>query len=349
MRNLAILASALALTGCANLPFYVQAARGQLDLNKRRVPVAEVIADPATGEKLRRRLEVASMARDFAVSELGLPDNGSYRTYADLERPYVTWNVFAAPEFSVSPKTWCYPVTGCVSYRGYFREHAAVKHAARIASDGLDTYVGGVPAYSTLGRLKDPIVSSMLGSSDNRLVATMFHELAHQQIYVKGDSAFNESFATAVANEGLRRWVLETRQDASVLDDWRKQAARHRDFVALVQETRESLADVYESGIAPEKMRAEKAAMLDQMKRRYEELKSAWSGYSGYDGWFEKGVNNAKLGSVGTYQDWVPAFGVLLEDNDGSLADFYAAVADLGELKRDARDKALRTLVNRSK
>ena len=219
-----------------------------------------------------------------------------------------------------------------------------MKRAARLASDGLDTYVGGVPAYSTLGRLKDPIVSSMLGSSDNRLVATMFHELAHQRLYVKGDSAFNESFATAVANEGLKRWVAETGQQGSVLDEWREQAARHRGFVALVQATRDELAQVYRMKLEPDAMRAEKNAALEVMQVGYRELKASWGGFAGYDAWFSNGVNNAKLGSVGTYQDWVPAFAVLLADSGDDLISFYEQAEVLGRLKYDARVDALRSL-----
>jgi len=347
--NRLLIASALALclSGCANLPFYWQAARGQMDLNKRRVPINEVIADPATDEALRQRLQLAADAQAFAVTELALPDNGSYRSYADLERPYVTWNVFAAPEFSTQAKTWCYPITGCVSYRGYFKEAAARKIAGRYAERGLDTYVGGVSAYSTLGRLKDPVVSSMLGRNDSQLISTIFHELAHQQLYIKGDSAFNESFATAVALEGLRRWVAARNESEQILSAWQQQAARHRDFVSLVQITRDALASIYAQDMSADAMRQAKTDALAEMQRDYAALKVSWNGFDRYDAWFES-VNNAKLGSIGTYHDWVPAFRVLFSDAGGDFSTFYAETARLGALEPLEREAALTRLTERA-
>src|SRR4051812_10885006 len=195
--------SASSLCGC----YLIQAATGQMQIVSKRQPIAEVIRDPATSEKLKARLEYVAAARDFASRELGLPDNESYRSYADLGRPYVVWNVFAAPEFSVEPRQWCFPIAGCVVYRGYFSEAAAQRYARKLRRRGDDVAVGGVAAYSTLGHFKDPVLSTMLGWSDAQLAATLFHELAHQVVYVPGDSQFNESFATVVEEAGLERWL----------------------------------------------------------------------------------------------------------------------------------------------
>ena len=201
-RLLAAAAAIAALQGC----YYAHLAAGQMEMNRKREPIAEVIARPGTDESLKRRLELASRARDFAMSDLGLPDNGSYRTFADLGRRYATWNVFAAEEFSVEPKRWCFPVAGCVSYRGYFDEKRAARESAKLAERGYDVHVGPSVAYSTLGHLRDPVLNTMLGYGDIELAAFIFHELAHQAVYAPGDSDFNEAFATVVEVEGLRRW-----------------------------------------------------------------------------------------------------------------------------------------------
>ena len=212
-RLLTIAGAVLPLSGC----YLLQAAGGQMEISAKREPIAEVIADAATPPQLRARLEYVANARDFASRELGLPDNESYRSYADLDRPYVVWNVFAAPEFSVEPRRWCFPIAGCVVYRGYFSEEAAQHYASRLRRRGDDAAVGGVAAYSTLGHFKDPVLSTMLGWSDAQLAATLFHELAHQVVYVPGDSEFNESFATVVEEAGLERWLTERRRSQELV------------------------------------------------------------------------------------------------------------------------------------
>ena len=217
------------LSGC----YLMQAAGGQMEIASKREPISAVLKDPATPETLRTRLEYVAAARDFASRELGLPDNASYRSYADVGRPYVVWNVFATAEFSVEPRRWCFPISGCVVYRGYFNEARAQRYARRMRGQGADATVGGVAAYSTLGHFEDPVLNTMMGWSDAQLAATLFHELAHQVVYVPGDSEFNEAFATAVEEAGLERW-LSVNGKSQELQAWRIQRRRGQEFIQLL-------------------------------------------------------------------------------------------------------------------
>ncbi|MFK8014243.1 MAG: aminopeptidase [Gammaproteobacteria bacterium] len=319
------------LNGCARTAYYLQAARGQLELVTQRVPIDEALADPELSADVRQRLELAFDAREFAASALALPDNKSYRTYVQLDRRYVLWNVVAAPEFSVEPKIWCFPIAGCVSYRGYFREASARKEALALQEEGLDAFFGGVGAYSTLGRLADPILSSMLTGSELSIVGVMFHELAHQVLYRPSDSAFNESFASFVEREGLRRYLAARDRDGDY-DSFVAGLARREEFATLVSSARKTLAEVYAQPLDEQAMREAKALAIDQLRADYAELKEAqWGGYAGYDGWFSRDLNNAHIASVSTYNQWVGAFGVWLDDLDGDLPSFYVAVEELAE------------------
>ncbi len=303
-RAAACCALVLLCSGCSNLGFYWQAARGQLDLMSRRVPVEEVLADESVSEELRDSLRVAFEARRFASSELSLPDNDSYRTYAELERSHVVWNVFAAPEFSVQPKTWCFPFAGCVAYRGYFREENAIREADKLRREGYDTYYGGVAAYSTLGRFADPIMSTMLQRDRVRTVALIFHELAHQQVYRPSDSAFSESFASFVEREGVRRW-LDAQARGDEFDRYLRSLRYQREFSELVVTARERLAGIYASEVADAVKRERKAAALVRLRDDYAQVKRRWGGYAGYDSWFSRDLNNAHLATVSTYHRWV--------------------------------------------
>ncbi|MEQ9563317.1 MAG: aminopeptidase, partial [Woeseiaceae bacterium] len=260
LRIAALLVSVLMLEGC----YYFQAARGQMDLLRRRQPIDELIADNSIPQELRERLVLVNDARQFAVDELNLPDNDSYRSYADLERDFVVWNVVAAPEFSLEPKQWCYPVAGCVAYRGYFAEEAARKLASKLESQGFDVMVGGVPAYSTLRRFADPVLNTMMRWSDDDLVATLFHELAHQVVYVKDDSQFNESFATTVAQTGLERW-REHRGEDGLPENWQERRRVSAELVTLAISTREKLETLYDSGMDESMMRERKHAILQEL------------------------------------------------------------------------------------
>src|SRR3984885_13581973 len=254
---------ALCLGGCGT-PYLMQAASGEGHVMHAREPIAQVIADPKTPAPLRARLTLVSEAREFATRELALPDNQSYRTYADIGRDYVVWNVVATPEFSVVPRHWCFPVAGCVSYRGYFHESAARKFAAEMAGEGFDVAIDPVPAYSTLGKFADPVLSSMLRYGDDELVATIFHELAHQLLYVKDDSAFNEAFATTVEDAGLERWIAH-QGGGMRIREYRDEQVREAAAVKLLSATRSRLAQLYASGVPVAVMRERKRELLAEL------------------------------------------------------------------------------------
>src|ERR1700753_2157528 len=260
LRVLLVITLLATLPGCGTM-YLAQAAGGQIHVLEARRSIDKVVADPATPAPLRNRLTDVRAARDFAVSELHLPDNRSYRTYADIKRPYVVWNVVATPEFSVEPKHWCFPIAGCVAYRGYFKEKSARKFAGQLASQGFDVTVGGVPAYSTLGKFADPVLSSMMRYGDSELVAIIFHELAHQLLYVKNDSEFNEAFATAVEDEGLKRW-LQSQGHPDLMKEFLEDNADENAFIDLFAQTRERLKKLYASGLSPDELRPQKAAVF---------------------------------------------------------------------------------------
>ena len=346
-----MLAPALAFAGAAALggcgaEYYWQGAAGQLDLIARARPVDEVIA-ATTDDRLKDRLERATAIRRFASERLGLPDNASYRRYADLGRPYVVWNVIAAPELSLAPREWCFPVAGCVSYRGYFREEDARAEAARLAAAGDDVHVSGVPAYSTLGWFDDPLLSSFVGYPDVELARLVFHELAHQRAYVRDDTAFNESFATAVEDAGLERWIASRPPaEAARLASERDRHDRLRaEFRRLVVQTRGALERLYASTADDAAKRRGKAAALAAMREGYERAKAGEPGLAGYERWFAgpggSGPNNASLASVALYEDLVPGFRALLARERGDLGAFYRRVEALAALPRDERRRAL--------
>ena len=316
------------LSGC----YLLQAARGQLDVNARRVPVALVLARPDTPPDVARRLALALRIRDYASRELALPENGSYRSYADLGRPYVVWNVYAAPAFSVEPRTWCFPVAGCVAYRGYFAEASARAFARSLEAHGDDVAVGGVPAYSTLGHFADPLLNTMFAWDDDEIASLVFHELAHQVVYAPDDTAFNEGFAMVVEEEGLRRWlVADGRPEALAMHE--RRIAAERALAARVGETRERLRALYASGQSSAALRAGKQREFAALR---EDLQARWPGAS----LLESPLNNAALLEVATYGDCVPAFAARLAALDGDLPRFYAAMRALASAIAAARRRA---------
>ncbi len=334
-------ATACAFLGGCGTTYLMQAATGQLHVMRARVPIDKVVADPGTPDPVRRRLERVKAARDFASRELGLPDNDSYRTYADIGRPYVVWNVVATPEFSVTPEHWCFPVAGCVAYRGYFHERGAREFAYALVAKGFDVSVGGVPAYSTLGRFADPVLSSMLRYGDDDLAATIFHELAHQLIYVRDDSSFNEAFATTVEDAGLERWIAH-QGGGMRIRGYRDERAREAASVQLLADTRARLARLYASGAPVDVMRARKQRVLADLERRIRALEHREGvTYPLYDAWIAQGLNNAQLASIATYYDCVPGFRRMLAEQDNDLPRFYAAVRELSKLPRARRHAQL--------
>lgn len=352
MRKLLRAAPLLAamLAGCASPGYYLQAIGGQVQILRASRPIAEAEADPALPQTVRDRLALAARIRDFASRELGLPDNGSYRKYADLHRPYVAWNVFATEPLSIEPKRWCFPIAGCVGYRGYFSEAAAKDFAASLRAKHYDVFVGGVPAYSTLGWFDDPILNTFIHYPDVELARLIFHELAHQLLYVSGDTTFNESFAVSVEEAGVTRWI-EAHGTPAQREDFARRDARRRDFHALIKAARSRLKAIYAGpGSEAEKL-AEKARALADLQADYRSLRDGrWGGYSGYDRWFAGGVNNAMLASVGLYLDDVPAFQAILAQHGGDLPRYYDAVRKISRLPADERrarlDAALAALGN---
>ncbi|WP_243041705.1 aminopeptidase [Dyella sedimenti] len=326
------------LSGCSTVGYYAHVAHGQGELVWRRRPVDAVIADPATAPELRRRLELARQARRFAVTTLGLPDNRSYTGYVQLDRPYVAWNVFATPPYSVAPVTHCFPFAGCVAYRGYFAEARADAEAARLKAEGDDVYVGGVPAYSTLGWFADPILSSMMRWDDDELVGTIFHELAHQLIYVKDDSAFNESFASFVQEQGLRAW----RQARGLPPPDARAEAMDDGFTQLVLDLRDRLKALYASGADEAAMAAGKQREIAGFRARYAQWRDReWPGDHRYDAWVAAPINNARLLPFGLYDHWTPAFAALFRQSEGQWPAFYAAVRQWARLPPAQRDRVL--------
>jgi predicted aminopeptidase len=345
-RLFCIAALGVLLGGCANLTYYAQAVIGHAEVMSAARPISELIADPATAPPLRAQLEQVSAARDFASRELSLPDNGSYRSYADIGRPYVVWNVFAAPEFSLEPVRWCMLIVGCVSYRGYYDEGKAQRYADELRTKGLDTYVGGVTAYSTLGHFNDPVLGTFLRFGEDEAARVIFHELAHQVVFVAGDTAFNESFAVTVEDEGMRRW-LAARGNSQRLVEFAARQGRRAQFHRLIADCRERLRRIYASAQPADEMRRAKAEAFAQMRRDYQALKQQWGGYEGYDRWFAQPMNNALLASVALYTEWVPAFRVLLEQRHGDLAAIYRRVGELAKLPKEQRAAALDALAPR--
>ena len=331
----------LLLNGCASLDYYAQLGRGQLALLAAREPVEALLASPATDPELKRRLALAQQARDFASSRLGLPDNRSYRLYADLQRPYVVWNVFATPELSLAPLTHCFPIAGCVAYRGYYQQGRARGAAALLQAEGMDTYVAGIEAYSTLGWFADPLLNTMLRWGDERLAVVIFHELAHQQLYVADDTAFNESFASFVEREGARQWHAARGLAPLAADDERQR----RQFTELILASRARLETLYGSPLDDAQKRVAKAAEFARLRAQYRALRDGpWQGDGRYDAWIAAPLNNARLLPFGLYDQWVEAFAALFAQVDGDWPDFYRRAAELGELAPAARTRALQVL-----
>jgi predicted aminopeptidase len=344
----AIVAAAVAvLGGCASYSdgpgYYWQTVVGHLDVVRRARPVDAVLNDPSTDPALRARLERAREIRAFASRELGLPANGSYTSYTDVGRPFVLWNVFATPELSLRLERWCFPVAGCVAYRGYYDRDAAERFAQGLRARGLEAHVGGVPAYSTLGWFDDPLLSTFIQYPEGELARLIFHELAHQLLYVSGDTPFNESFATAVEEAGVERW-LAARADPALERAYREGAMRRREFVALLRRHKDRLNEVFQGSGDDDAKRAGKRRVLDSLQDEYRQLKASWGGFAGYDRFFARPPSNPQLAAVGAYNDLLPAFRTLLAQESGDLKRFYARVRELAALDKPARDERLRAL-----
>ena len=349
-RSLLPLLLAALLAGCADTRYFYQSVSGHLQLMQASRPVADWLADSAASPELKARLALAQQMRAFAVAELGLPDNPSYQRYADLQRRAVVWNVVAAPEFSLTLKTWCFPVTGCVGYRGYFNEAEARSEAAALQQTGLEVSVYGVPAYSTLGWLNwaggDPLLNTFIAYPEGELARLIFHELAHQVLYVPDDTRFNESFATAVERLGAQRWLAQRGSDQARRED-AELAQRRRQFRALTLATRSRLTEIYRSNQAPapdgKGLFAMKNEAMRDFRDAYAELRRSWGGYAGYDAWVA-GANNAAFGAQAAYDELVPAFEALFAREGQRWPQFYEAVRRLAALPAPERARALQEL-----
>lgn len=342
------LAAAAVLQGCSTLGYLTQAAAGQASLMGQARPIDEWVERADVNPKLKRRLAMAQKIRRFAIDELGLPENESYTSYAELRRPYVLWNVVAAPELSLKAKTWCFPIAGCVSYRGYYDEAEAKRAAGELRAAGYDVEVGGVAAYSTLGWFSDPLLSTFIHRSEPDLAGLIFHELAHQVVYAPGDTRFNESFASAVEEAGVERWLARSGVAGEALRAaWVKKSERERQFKALLLGAREDLKTLYASQERRAAKSSGKRERIARLKADYAELKTSWGGFAGYDRWFESEPSNASLASVGAYHDHVAAFRELMAQSQGMPA-FYKAAKALADLPERARSTRLERLSEQS-
>lgn len=346
MIRVALLGTLLLISGCAPVRYYAQAVSGHLELMRLAVPIEERLRESGTPDPLRAKLARVLAIREFASRDLALPDNSSYRSYADLGRPFAVWNVFAAPEFSVKPVESCFLFAGCVSYRGYYSEEAARQYAAALAEKGYDTHVGGVPAYSTLGWFDDPVLSTFIQYPETEVARIVFHELAHQTVYVKDDTMFNESFASMVEEEGVRRW-LDREGTPDQRTAYLESRRRRSEFVAFMLKYRSTLSDFYARPVSVEEKRGGKQRLFAALDDEYRALKTSWGGFSGYDSLFAREANNALLASIASYSELVPAFRALLSQKNGDLAAFYAAAKALGNLEKPEREARLADLSER--
>lgn len=333
--------TALLFSGCGTVRFYTQAVSGQGEIMARRQPITRVMGDPATPASVKRKLRVVEEARAFAGEQLGLPTDRQFDRFSDLHRRYVSWVVYAAPEFSVEGKEWWYPVVGKLEYRGFFSEAAARAEAARCRAEGLEVHVGGVEAYSTLGWFRDPVLNTFLRRSDEELAELIFHELTHVKLFIPGDTDFNEAFATATAEAGVIRW-LRWKGDVAALARYRASLSKDREIIHLLLKTREKLRALYaRTDLDVARMRREKAAVFEGMRARYGGIRQRWHGDSRYDRAFAKPWNNARLNTVATYYDLVPGFERLLAGQHGNLDAYFAAVERMRDLPKEQRTPLL--------
>ena len=337
---LLVLFLAVASLQCQSIQYYNQAIDGQMDILQGRQSISKLVDDPDTLATLRRELLFILSVRAFAEKNLRLPVNDHYLSYVELDRPYVVWNVFATPEFLLTPETWCFPIVGCVTYRGYFSEQDAYRFGDSLKQKGFDVYIRGAIAYSTLGWFDDPVLSTFLNLSEPETAALIFHELAHSVLYVSDDTAFNESFATAVEQEGFRRWQAAA-DDPKGYEKWLRKHQQRQKFNGLILKYRIRLQNLYESNLPLNEKRNQKAALFSQMRSEFADLKSDPGDMAAYDYRFEYPLNNAHLISVSTYYDWVPAFNKILSETGGDLEKFYQKCRQLAKKEPAERNRIL--------
>ncbi len=329
-----------ALSACETLNYYGQAVKGHLTLLHNSRPIQTYIAAPDTSAALKSQLKKVMAIRQFAEQRLHLPVDNQYSHYVEIDKKHVVWNVFAAPEFSMQPLSWCFPIAGCTTYRGYFNEQQASEYANKLTSKGYDVYVAGISAYSTLGWFRDPVLSTFIHRADLQLATLLFHELAHQLLYVKGDTAFNESFATLVAQEGIKRW-LAAQDNSAAYQIFLANQEKEISFVELVGKYRDKLVQLYTVELPDTKKREQKQQLLTELKIEHEQLRQSWDGVSDYQHWFSQDLNNAQLNTVATYFNWVPALQSMLEADNYDLNEFYRSCQELAKATATERKEQL--------
>lgn len=337
---------AILLSGCETVHFYTQATAGQIRILSSRRPVEEVIHDPGTSQEVRRKLELVSSIRAFAEDRLDLPVQDAYASYVETGQSYVVWNVFAAPELSLEMKTFCFPVAGCVNYKGFFKEADARDAAAALRRGGYDVYVGGVVAYSTLGWFDDPIMDTFLRRNDTRLAALLFHELAHKAVYVPGDTSFNEGFATALERYALKQW-LSHRGNREAYAEYEAAELRRQQVIDLIRKARDRLVDLYGRDLDTDTTRQRKHEIIEALREDYRQLRQSWDGHTEFQTWMTGNVNNAAIGAVGAYQDRVPAFETILRRLEFDIPAFVEECRELAAMDEAERERAMRELVQR--
>ena len=342
--RLAVIFSLIALTGCQSAGYFSQAISGQVEILSRANSIKSLLSAPDGNQELKAKLKKIQVIRDFAVKELGLLHNQSFLEYSDLGREFVVWNVFVVPQLSVDPINWCFPFAGCVSYRGYFQEDKANKFAQYNKSLGRDTIVLGVPAYSTLGWFADPVLNTFLHYSDLQLVSLIFHELAHQIVYVQDDTTFNESFAVSVEIEGVNRWLSKYGLPADK-EAWIKGRIRHKDFLSLFSRTREKLSQLYTSSLDDNEKFLEKEKIIVNLKSDYNTLKKKWMGFEGFDFFVSGSVNNATFVPLLTYWEYVPFFNKLL-NTERSFQSFLEKTKVLAKMSKQDRETMMKSLIS---
>ena len=349
MKSVAMLVTALLVSGCTTTGYYWQSVSGHMQMLSAARPVTEILADPQTPVELKARLALSQRIRSYAAAQLKLPDNASYKRYADLQRSAVVWNVVAAPEFSLTLKTWCFSVVGCVGYRGYFSQADAQRQADALKTEGFEVSVYGVPAYSTLGKLDwlggDPLLNTFIRYPEGELARMIFHELAHQKVYAADDTVFNESFATAVERLGATSW-LATQASQAAQNEYAVLDTRRQQFRALTAATRRELNQIYlpNTTVADDKsaLAAPKSIAMQKFRADYAQLKQGWGGFAGYDGWVLR-ANNASFGAQAAYDELVPGFEALFDQHGRDWQQFYDAVRKLANLPKNERHQQLRT------
>ena len=341
MRTFFALTVLLVLSACSDFGYYWHSTKGHLAIMDKRVYIAEMLEDPELDPGLKRRLELVQEIRKYSIETLTLPKSGSYTQYVQLDRPYVLQNMFAAPEFSIKLHSWCYPIVGCTSYRGYYDEEMLADYVAQLKLRNFDVHVGGVPAYSTLGWFDDPVLSSFINWPDYRLAGLLFHELVHQRIYVDGDTQFNESLASAVQQAGIELW-LKSRDEEEKLDNYRRWIEYRRQVVSLIEKTREQLAQLYKGNASEAIKREQKQAIFETARENHSSIANSLNYQGGYAQWFASDLNNAKLAAVSAYNALIPAFLRMIEAHDNDFEQFFETVETISELDRESRDQCLK-------